>query len=178
MPRITRCKVCTSPYVDEINKRILRGDSYKEIYEWCKSKGCNFSYVTLTKHANNHVLKIAKLDEAREYRTSERLKKEIDLDVKILRSLRETLELLSKQLDQLKNHQDDPDYRKEIREVIGKLLGVLELFMRFKDRFSLIDKDKEIDLQKRIMYALQEFPIEYVRRFWYRWNEYGSRGRD
>lgn len=49
---MAKCKVCSSPLIDQINEKILANISFMDISEWCKSQGFNCSHMSIKRHVD------------------------------------------------------------------------------------------------------------------------------
>ena len=170
------CKVCRSPHVDEYNELYFKKLwDISKIWRYAARKyGETFSYETMRRHFARERMKrdyLIKADRERD----EYIRREIEKDIETAKILRRNLELCSAQLEQLKSDMSDPEARKEIREIIGKINQTLELLLRFSDKIE--SKKEHFDLEsfyRRIIKCMEDFPVELVVKFQERWiNEFG-----
>jgi len=49
----TKCKVCSSEFLDQINEKIIGGVSYNAISEWCINQGFECSHMSIKRHVDN-----------------------------------------------------------------------------------------------------------------------------
>ena len=173
MPR--ECSVCLSPHVDEYNDlHFNKGWFITKIRRYAATKyGEYFKYETMRRH-------FARERERREYsikadkEREEYIKREIQKDIETARMLRQNLELCNSQLNSLKEEMDDPEARKEIREIIGKINETVALLLRFSDKMETKRETVDIeDIYRRVIKCIEDFPVEYLLKFRERWmNEF------
>ena len=49
------CKTCLSPHRAEIDTKLINGESYEAVSEWCNLVGFKISHTALKRHAENHI---------------------------------------------------------------------------------------------------------------------------
>lgn len=69
---VKQCKICSSPYRDEVDLLLARAFSYRKIEEYLKDLGQNISYKSVERHANSHLsLELGQFAKLAEQRTEE-----------------------------------------------------------------------------------------------------------
>ena len=176
MPR--QCKICISPHRTEYEDlRINKKLTYNEIQQIAKNKYDEvLSYSCLSRHFSNDVefyvdqrMKSSKLQEMY---VKKKLKEHINASINIVN----TLNMLNKQLEAVKNNVDDPVARKEARDIVRILDTVLQTALRYKDEIKPKDEEKDTDVYDRLLWTLQEsnVPIDYIKKIKDKWDEYSG----
>jgi len=169
------CLVCLSPYCKEYEDlRFNKRWSVRKIYEYARVKhGETFSYQSLRRHLKKQKHYINQMKEVDAFR-EEIIKQEIDRELEASRILRNNLELLSEQVQavlQDGTNIQDPEARKEIREIVSKINQTSDLLLRFSDKINIKDDTlTEDELYRRVMLCMEDFPIEYIKKFKNRWD--------
>lgn len=52
---MTKCKVCRSQHLADIDRLIVSGSNFDYLSQWCSDRGFQVTSNTLKRHANNHV---------------------------------------------------------------------------------------------------------------------------
>jgi hypothetical protein len=147
MPRV--CTLCSHEGVEEINRRLVRGDSIAGI-----SRDFAVSEDALKRHFNNHVPKtLAASPSAPEIMQADKLLAEIE-DVK-----QRALTLLDKAEEAQDTRVYGPPsaYLKEFRESI-KLMAELSGKLASQPQINVIMSAEWISLRTKILYALDPYP--------------------
>jgi len=85
------------------------------------------------------------------------------------------MEILEQQLRHVVDRMDDPDARKEAREIMRSTRELVELMFRFEDKFKT-DSVTQSEIYEKIMLCIRDFPPELINKFIERWEEVFSEG--
>jgi len=171
------CKVCWSPHRAEYDEKILKGWEIKEVWRYAITKHQErFSYESMRRHARNDVKGLIRSQlEASKIR-QQKIDEEIAKSIEVSEQLRRNLQLCNDQIKELSTNVSDAEYRKEIRDVIGKINQTVELLLKFSDKLSQTEYsvDPEEVLVDRLRYALQDIPWEYASKILKRFKQYAE----
>jgi len=171
------CKVCLSPYRAEIEElRLKKKLKYIEIKQILRHKyGWDISISALSRHFTRHVEDYYKASlEADKFRLRY-VKEQINAIVRAAKSIREQMEILQQQLSQVLERAEDPEARREAREIMRSIRELVELMFRFEDKFKT-DNRTTSEIYDKIMLCLRDFPPDLVNKFIQRWEEVFSEG--
>jgi len=169
------CKICWSPHRPEYDKKLLEGWEIKEVWRYAITKyNERFSYESLRRHAKNHVEELVRTQVEASKLRQKRIDEEIQKSIEISEQLRRNLQLCNDQIQELSKDVSDPNRRREIRDVIGKINQTVELLLRFSDKLTKSESrmDPEEVLIDRLRYALQDIPWEYASKILERFKQY------
>lgn len=169
-----KCLTCYSPNRDKIEEYYFKIRSVKKTWEWARREfNTPISYKAFCKHFRNHVENIIESTKQASKLRTEVIKKDIYQDIQISETLTKNLKYLNKQLESLKV-EDTPKARGELRNIISKINSTIELILKFKQDINIESISSEEELEKKILYCLQDFSIENKELFLKRWNSYES----
>jgi len=170
-----RSKVALSPHRAEYEDlRFNKHFTLREIAQYARNKyGEHFSIPSLSKYFSKHEKYLEasiKSNKLRKKLLKERIEQELEATTLIIRQLRD----LSNQLSKVENNLDDPEARKETREIIRIADAVLNTALRYKDELSIEDTKSEEEIYDRLRYAIEELPPLQQRKVLKRFEEYES----
>jgi len=169
------CKVCWSPHRPEYDEKIIQGWEIKEVWRRLAIAKYNekFSYESMRKHAKNHVKALIRSSIEASKLRQKTIDEEIKKSIEVSTQLRRNLQLCNDQLEALKDL-SNPDTRREIRDIIGKVNQTVELLLRFSDKITEHQSrvPTEEELMDRLRYSLQDIPWEYAGKILERFENY------
>jgi len=169
------CKVCASPFKDEINLLIFDGkyDSPLKIYNFMKQKyGDKFSlsHENVSRHRKRQVDKVKENATASLLR-NKAIQDQIVKDVRTVHMLRTSLSTLSDQLEEVKKDIKDRVERKEVRDIINGIGKITETLLRYSDKIQSKPKFDPDTLLRKIIQCFEDIPPEYQIKFIERWKK-------
>ena len=166
------CKLCLTPNRVEYEElRIKKQLPYREIIQFAKNNHQEyFTFASISRHFTNHVEFYDKNRIQSDKLRLQYVKEQMDSTIKAAKSIREQMEVLDKQMESLAAKSNDPEARKEAREIMHSTKELVELMFKFEDKFKNEDKDTK-EMYDKIMEILKDFPPEYIDKFVSRWSE-------
>ena len=174
-----RCKIHISEHRSEIEElRLNKKMTYSEIINIMKEKyNETISLSSLSRHFINcidvYVKESIKSDKLRKIYVETKIKEQIDASINLVN----TISLLNKQLDFVKNHMDDAEARKEVREIAKILDSVMRTALQFSDKLKADNSSSTSeDVYDRLLWSLEQsnVPVEYISAVKDKWEEYGK----
>ena len=171
MPRVS--KIALSPHRAEYEElRFKKHFTYREIAQYARNKyNEHFSIPSLSKYFSKHAKYIEesiKSNKLRRELIKERMKQEIEATTMIIRQLKN----LSNQLDQVENKLEDPEARKETREIIKIADAVLNTALKYKDELTVEERVQEEEIYDRLRYAIEHLDPQAQREILERFEQY------
>jgi hypothetical protein len=174
MPK--RCLVCYSPNRKEIEEYYFKTGSVKKTLEYTvKNLDPNITYDSLRRHTALHLERIIEETKKAHKLRTEIIKKDIYQDIEISRTLTKNLQFLAKQIEDRKEHISTERDLNILMKLMSKVNETIELIMKFKQDLDISSLSKDINVEDKILYCIDDFPIEYKKLFLKRWNEYETR---
>lgn len=169
-----KCYVCSDPHRKEIEEYFLKTKNVKYTLEWAKNNfDTKITYYSLYKHIKNHFVSIIEASKKASKLRTEVIKRDIYQDLEISKTLTTNLKRLNEQLESLQP--DSSKSRSEIRNIITKINSTIELILKFKSDLDLETISSEEELENKILYCIEDFPVEYKEIFLKRWDMYESK---
>jgi hypothetical protein len=181
MPRV--CAVCTSDLREEIEERLINNWTRIGIYQYLVEKyGKDYPglppYKAICNHAKHFSALVHRMSSS-EKGILKQVERELTMQLSISRQLTLNLRNLQAQAEalyKLDRSLKDPQVRKELRDIIGRINETITICLKFFDR--VFKKPKEEDeVRKRLEYCLQDLPAEAIEKVLQRWDEY-EKGRE
>jgi len=172
-----QCKVCVSPHRVEIEElRLKKKLRYIDIKQIIKNKyGEDIAISSLSRHFTKHVEEYYKASLQADRFRLRYIKEQINAIVKAAKSIREQMEILEQQLRHVVDRMNDPNARKEAREIMRSTRELVELMFRFEDKFKT-DSVTQSEIYEKIMLCIRDFPPDLINKFVERWEEVFSEG--
>ena len=166
------CKVCSSPHREEYeDMRLNKKMTLLEISQYARLKyNEDISTASLSRHFTRHVEAYYKKAFSSDSLRMRYMKEQMNAIMRAAKSIRKQLEVLEKQLEKVIENLDDPDSRREAREIMHSTKELVELMFRFEDKFKA-ESRSETELYDKIMEIIKDFPPELVNLFIERWNK-------
>jgi len=132
--------------------------------------GEEYSYKQWTRHFNDHVYDIIDAKKKATRIRDQFIDDFIDEEVAVGKRLLRNLQRLDNQMELLVD-MEDPEVRKEMRDIIFLLNKTIEINLRFIDKLEVQPKHSEEEIYKKVMKIIKDFPREYLILFTQKWNE-------
>ena len=167
------CHVCLSSNRAIYDKLRMEGREVKLIWRLSKTDyKDNINLHSFYYHFQNHLENIIEEGVKASKFREKQIEKEIYQSIEAAMALRQNLVLSNKQLEMLKDKMDDPEVRKEIRDIMFKSNQTIELILRFIDKLQSRPKDSTENVFEKIIFCMKDFPPELILKFTERWKDY------
>lgn len=167
------CKVCMSLHRKEYEDLRLRKHlTLKEIQQYALNKyGEYISIASLSRHFRRDVEPLLKAMIEADKQRHEIVREEISKDIKIAAALRENLEILKSQMEEV-IQVGTPEARREARDIISRINDTVALLLKFSDKIKIEEAMTEEEMFKRLLYAIEPLPADLIVEIRRRWEEY------
>ena len=178
-----RCKICSSQHRPEIEDlRLNKKAKYVDILQIIRNKhNEEVSYSSLSRHFNNCVQQYLdssiKSDKLRQIYVKEKIRENINACVNLIN----TINMLNEQLVTVRGHMDDPEARKEAREIAKILDDVMRTTLQYSDKLKIEeDNATDRDVYDRLLWTLEQacIPVEYIQAIKDKWELYGKQSNN
>lgn len=143
------CTVCSHVDVEEINKRLVSGESYRDI-----ARQYALSKDSLSRHKDNHIPEaLLKANDVQEVSSADSLLKQL----KEIRDKAYSLLDKAEVAGSTKVYGPPSAYLKEIREQI-KLMAEIEGKIPSQPQINIINNPEWVEIRTKILYALDPYP--------------------
>jgi len=170
------CKVCKSLHRAEYEKlRLVDKLLFKELVQIARNKyNENITASTFSRHFRKHVEPILKAEEESRKLRSKLIKERMESAIQATNEIIKYLQTLSNQLSQVADKLEDPEARKETREIIRTADSVLNTALKYKDELTIHDQAMEEDIYDRFRYAIEKLPAHLQRECLERFDSYAK----
>ena len=168
------CRVCISPNRTKIDDLRTKGLEVKKIWriiqiEYKEDIPIHSLHYHFRNHLENIIQEGIKASRFRE----EQINKHISQGIEAARVLMTNLEKCAEQYKLLGERIDDPEVRREIRDIMSRSNQTIELILRFLEKVESKPVDKGEDVLQKIIHCMQDFPRDLIVKFSERWDNYG-----
>jgi len=164
-----------SPYRDEYERmRFKENRTIKEIWLLSQSRGENIGYYAFQRYfkkLQNELDTVKKSSKLRQKIIEEQLKKDIEISQRITRNLQICDRLITPLIEKETLTKEDA---KILFEAMTETRLIIDQLLKWHKELNI--SPKESDIEKRIMYCLQDFPLDLKKKFLERWNMYDIEG--
>lgn len=175
------CSVCNSIHKAEYERmRFEEGKNIKEIWIYARSKyNEQFSYHSMQRHllhAKQYVQASIEVNKLRKKVIEESMKKDIEIVTRIERNLGICDRVINESTTSIKENEVlTEEIIKVLFQGLTETRHIIELLLKWQKQINL--QPKESDIEDRIMYSIQDFPLELKKKFLDRWESYGNTTR-
>lgn len=171
MPRV--CKICIDDHRDKIDEYFLKYKSIVKTKQWSdKEFNKDYSYEALKRHFRYHVVSIIEAGKKASVVRQQAITRDIYQNMEISQTLTKNFKYLSDQIGEMKREAKTEKQRNEILKFMSKINDTVELLMKFQKEFSIDIISSEEDLEKKILYCVENLDIEDKKDFLKRWYSY------
>lgn len=174
--------MCDDEHRVEYEEVYRRTKSFKKTWQHAIRKyDCKLGYHVFRHHLRAHfddVLQLSK--EASNFR-KEVLRDDIHEEIQMSKALKSNLQFLNdtlskkkKQLQLLPIDAVDKEELKMVMDMVYKINQTIELMLKFSDKLEIETQNNPDVLLNKLMYCMEDFPLEYVEKFKERWDDYES----
>jgi len=157
--------------------RFEEGKNVKEIWIYARSKYNEpFSYHSMQRHllhAKQYVQASIEVNKLRKKVIEESMKKDIEIATRIERNLGICDRVINERAASLKeNDMLTEEDLKVLFQGLTETRHIIELLLKWQKQLNL--QPKESQIEDRVMYSIQDFPLELKKKFLDRWEAYGK----
>jgi len=169
------CTLCNSPWVDEVDEYVTANKfkTIQALYDFmCRKYGTKFdiSYHTTRRHIIHVRQELGWGVEASKLR-EKAIRDQIYKDIETVKVVRQGLNTLAKQLDEVERDLYDPSERKEVRDIVKTIISAVELLLKYSDKIQKEPTFSEEDFIQKMLACMKEFPMELQMKFITKWKE-------
>jgi len=168
------CKLCTSIHRAEYEEmRLKQHLTYREIIQIAKNKyGERFTNRCLSNHFNKHVEEYLKASIKSAKQRSQLIKESLEKNIAAVNLITKSLQELDSQLERVINKPDDPDARKESREIISKIDDILNTALKYSEKLGVEETVTDEEIYDRLLYSIEPLDVDDIQTVKKRWKEY------
>lgn len=160
-----------SPYRDEYERmRFEQNRPIKEIWALSRSRGENIGYYAFQRYFRKVQRELDTVRESSKLRKKvieEQLKKDIEVSQRITRNLEICDRLIQPLIEKKELSKEDA---RILFEAMTETRLIIDQLLRWHKELNI--SPGESDLEKRIMYCIQDFPLDLKKKFLERWSTY------
>lgn len=173
MPKL--CRVCYSKHRDEYEDMFLRGIPIIKIQQYALEKyNEKYSYTSMHRHLTKHVKAVVEARVKSEVAQDEYIKAQLEKGGEVAKRLINNLKICDERIRELLQSELSQEDKKILLQYLGEVRQTIELLLRYMDRIQLKREDENAIFNK-ILYCMQDFPVEFLEKFKKKWIEYELR---
>ena len=167
-----KCRLCSSPNLNEYEKLYLEGWNIKDIWTYAKTKKDeNVPYHSFLYHMRNHVDVIIESEVKSSKLRREKIKEEIYKTIEISENLRKNIESVQEMIDRLMQDWDEKTDMKLLLSLLQEARQLYKLLLDYSDKIDLeptVDKETIYDKVVQCMISAQ-LPDRWIHEFIKEW---------